>query len=73
MFTTVVAATGGSVHAGKAVAMASDIAVKYGAKRILCHVLLYGPLSADSRRMLEVEHLLEPARALSAAAGGEAR
>ena len=73
MFTTVVAATDGSDHAGKAVEMASDIAEKYGAKLILCHILLHGPLSADLRRMLEVEHLLEPARARSAAAGGEAR
>jgi nucleotide-binding universal stress UspA family protein len=70
MFKTIVAATDGSDHADKAVRIASDMAEKYDARLVLCHVLMHGPVSAEMRRMLEVEHLVEPTRLRSVAGGG---
>jgi len=70
MFKTIVVATDGSDHAGKAVRIASDMAEKYDARLVLCHVLMHGSLSVDLRRMLEVEHLIEQPRLRSAAGGG---
>ena len=42
MFKTIVVATNGSDHARKAVGIASDMAEKYNAKLVLCHVLMHG-------------------------------
>lgn len=42
MFKTIIAATDGSDHAGRAVRTAADIADKYGARLVLVHVLLRG-------------------------------
>lgn len=60
MFTTILAATDGSEHAGKAVALASDLAAKYDARLVLIHILLRGRLSDEMRHMIEVEHMAEP-------------
>ena len=57
MFKTILAATDGSDHANKAVDLASDLAVKYGAAIMLLHVLPHGHLSGDLRRFAETEHL----------------
>lgn len=70
MFKTIVVATDASDHAGKAVRIDSDMAEKYDARLVLCHVLMHGPVSAEMRRILEVEHLIKPARLRSVAGGG---
>ena len=63
MIKTILVPTDGSDHAGKAVALASDIAEKYGAKLVILHVLRRGGLTEEARHMAEVEHLAEPAAA----------
>lgn len=60
MLKTILVSTDGSDHAGKAVALASDLAVKYGAELIILHVLLRGHLPEELRRLVEVEGLVEP-------------
>jgi len=57
MYTTILAATDGSEHAGKAVDLASDLAVKYDAKLVLVHVLLSGDRTERLKRWAEVEHV----------------
>lgn len=63
MIKTILVPTDGSDHAGKAVALASDIAEKYGARLVILHVLRRGGLTEEARHMAEVEHLAEPAAA----------
>jgi len=63
MFKTVLVATDGSDHAGKAVALGSDIAAKYGAKIVFVHVLLQHADAAHIRKIVDPKRLPEPARA----------
>jgi nucleotide-binding universal stress UspA family protein len=60
MFKKILVATDGSDHATKAVELASEMAEKYGAKLVLVHVLQHGRVPESVRKMLEVEHLIEP-------------
>lgn len=60
MFKTIVVATDGSDHARKAVELASDVAARYSSKLVLLHVLQPGPLPEGLRKMVEVEHLVQP-------------
>lgn len=60
MFHTIVAATDGSVHAGKAIDLASELAVKYQAKLILVHVLQQAHIPESVRHLLEMEHMVQP-------------
>jgi nucleotide-binding universal stress UspA family protein len=62
MLTTILVPTDGSDHAAKALALASDIALKYGSKVVLLHVLLRGEAEGELRRMAEVEHMVEARR-----------
>ncbi len=59
MFKTILAATDNSEHARKAVALAGDLAEKYGAKLVLVHVVNPKQLTPDARHMAEVEHLVD--------------
>ena len=54
----VLVAIDGSNHAAKAVALAADIAAKYGAELVLLHVLLRQELPRDLQRIAEAEHLV---------------
>lgn len=60
MFKKILVATDGSDHATKGVELASEMAEKYGAKLVLVHVLQHGRVPDSVRKMLEVEHLIEP-------------
>jgi nucleotide-binding universal stress UspA family protein len=57
MYKTILAATDGSDHAGKAVDLASDLAEKYDAKLVLIHVLLSGDRAEQLKRWAEVERI----------------
>lgn len=58
MFKTIIVATDGSDHADKAVAVAGDLAAKYGAKMTLVHVLLRRDAeTAELRRLMDVHEL----------------
>ncbi len=61
MLKKILVSTDGSGHAGKAVALAGDLAAKYGAELIVLHVLLRGHLPEDLRRLVEVEGLVKTA------------
>lgn len=58
MFEIILVATDGSDHGTKAVKTAADLAVKYGAKLIIGHILLHGEPPSAFRRMTEIEHLV---------------
>lgn len=60
MFETILVASDGSSHAGKAVRIASDVAARYRAKLVMVHVLGHGPVPDALARMVDVEHLVEP-------------
>ena len=60
MIKTILVPTDGSDHAGKAMALASDVAEKYGARLVILHVLTGGGLTEEARHMAEVEHLARP-------------
>lgn len=57
MIKTILVPTDGSDHAEKAVALASDIAEKYGARLVFLHVVQHGPLPESLRHMADVEHV----------------
>lgn len=63
MFKTVLTATDGSAHSGRAVEVASDIAEKFGARLIVLHILAQGPLTESQTRMVDTEHLAQSAQA----------
>ena len=63
MIETIVVPTDGSDHANKAVALASDLAAKYGARVVFVHVLLTAAEPAGLRALIDVAKLAEPARA----------
>ncbi len=56
MFKTILVATDGSDHADKAIAVAGDLAAKYGANMTLLHVLLRrNAAAADLRKLIDIE------------------
>ena len=57
MLKTILVPTDGSSHANRAVDLAGDLAVKYGAKVVLLHVLLRGHMPEGLMRAAQVEHL----------------
>lgn len=57
MFSRILVPVDGSDHARKAVAVAADLAQKYGAELVLFHVLLRHQLTDELRHAAEVEHL----------------
>ena len=60
MFNTILTATDDSEHSRKAIAVASDLAQKYGAQLIILHVIEEKRLSDDMLRLAETEHLIKP-------------
>ena len=54
---TILVPTDGSPQANKAVDLAADLAVKYGAKIVLIHVLLRGHMPEGLMRAAQVEHV----------------
>lgn len=62
MFKTILTATDGSAHSGRAVVIASDIAEKYGARLIVLHILGQGPMTESQARMVDTEHLAQSAQ-----------
>ena len=63
MIKTILTPTDGSPHSGRAVAIASDIAEKYGAQLIVLHVLGQGPMTESEARLVDTEHLAQSAQA----------
>lgn len=57
MFKTILAATDGSDHAAKAVAIASDLAARYGAGLVIAHVMTEDEPLEPLRRFAEAEHI----------------
>lgn len=57
MFQTILAATDGSDHAAKAVAVAGDLAARNGASLIIAHVLDADEPIEPLRRFAEMEHI----------------
>ena len=62
MFHKILVAADGSEHSDKAVRMAGDLAIKYGADLTLIHVLGHGEVSDEFVRMAESEHLIAPGK-----------
>ena len=60
MIKTILVATDGSEHGGRAVDLAADLAAKYGAKVVLLHVLLRGHLPEGLLRAAQVERVSRP-------------
>lgn len=63
MISTILTTTDGSKHAGRALALAADLANKYKAKLIIMHVMGQGDVPEGLAHMAEVEHVTEPAPA----------
>jgi len=63
MFTSIVVAFDGSPHAGRALETASRLAVENKAALCIVHVVepSHMTVSDDVRRMVEVEHVIQPA------------
>jgi nucleotide-binding universal stress UspA family protein len=61
MLRTILAAYDGSEHAQKALRLAGDLAARYDALVVVAHVVTDAPLPEELVRMIEVEHLVEPA------------
>ena len=59
MIKTILVPVDGSEHAGKAVALAADIAEKYGARLVFLHVLLADEPPEALLRMAQTEHIVE--------------
>ncbi len=60
MISSIVVAVDGSDHALNAQKVAVDLALKYGSKLTIVHVLTHDHPSEEMKRMVEVEHLAEP-------------
>lgn len=58
----IVVATDGSVHAKKAMDLATTIAKGCDAEIVFCHVCQNGKVPEELRRMAEVESIVKPAR-----------
>jgi len=63
MIKTILVATDGSDHAGKAVDLAADIAAKYGARLVLLHVLLRDMSAGELLAMPEAGSLSSATKA----------
>src|SRR5215207_11122774 len=55
----ILAATDGSDHARKALALAADLAAKYEAELLIVHVVTDAPLTAGERYLVETEYKTE--------------
>jgi nucleotide-binding universal stress UspA family protein len=64
MIKTIVVATDGSNHAEKAIAMAGEIAGKFGARIIIAHTMLAGASSATLRKLANRRELSKDQRDL---------
>lgn len=62
MIKTIVVATDGSNHAGKALELASDLASKYGARLVLLHVLMSNARSETLQALADRDRLSEELR-----------
>jgi nucleotide-binding universal stress UspA family protein len=69
----IVVALDGSDHASRALDLACDLASRFGAELIATHAVSNQPLSADERRLAEVEFHTEIARDFDATPFVEAR
>lgn len=58
----IVVATDGSIHAKKAIELATTIAKGCDAEIVFCHVCQNGRVPEELRRMAEVENIVKPAR-----------
>ena len=61
MFERVLVATDGSGLSEKAIELAAQLAARDGADLDVVHVQLEGPVPESLQRMVEIEHLVEPA------------
>ena len=68
MFQTILVAIDGSDHANRAADLACDLAIQFGARLVVIHVLMHGEPGA-LRRMIDAEHLLERTPLASPPAG----
>lgn len=57
VFKTILVPIDGSDHAGKAVVIASDLAVKYGARLVLLHVVSGDKVPEELLRFAQIENL----------------
>lgn len=57
MINTILVPTDGSEHANKALNFASDLAVKYGARMVILHVLLRDAMRADLKKLIDIGRL----------------
>lgn len=62
MIKHILAATDGSGSANKAVDLAAEIAVKFGAELTIIHVLVHGHRAREMEQMAEAEHIVSQAR-----------
>lgn len=62
MFAKILCPTDGSEHADKAVALASDLAARYGGELVLLHVWMSHAAPEDLQRFAEVEGLAREVR-----------
>jgi len=68
MISSIIVAVDGSDHASNAQKIAIDLALKYGSKLTIIHVLTHDHPTEDVKRMVAAEHLSEPAPAQATAA-----
>lgn len=62
MINTILAATDGSSHAGKALDLAMELARKFDARLVVMHVIGQGDVPEELVHMAEVEHIVDPPR-----------
>jgi nucleotide-binding universal stress UspA family protein len=62
MIGTILAAVDGSNHAERALAMAAEMAGKFGARLVVLHILMERADSAELAHFAEIEHLAEDTR-----------
>jgi len=58
-FSKIVVATDGSYNANRAVSLAADLAVKYGAELFVLHSVIEGPVPQSLLQWARVEHLID--------------
>ena len=62
MIDTILVPTDGSKHANKALDLASDLAVGYGARLVILHVLLRDAMAGDLKRLIKFDRLSKDIR-----------